>query len=203
VDLPEQADWPELDLLLSDGRPLVISVGRLEWIKGMETLIRALPLLSEDLRPYIVFIGADHGAGASLRKLADDIGVSQMCHFMGPQPRGRVLHAYRSAQACVISSHTEAFPAVPLEAMLAGTAVVTTRLPGLAGYAVEGVNCEMFTPGDETELSVKLGRVLSDDALRESLVRAGLVAAARFNWPGIARDYERLLARIVGGIEPA
>jgi len=198
VDLPQEDDWPEFDSLLGEDRPLVVSVGRLEWIKGMESLIRALPLLRQDLRPRVVFIGADHGAGKSLRELARDLGVGDSCNFVGAQSRGRVVHAYRRAQACVVASLTEAFPAVPLEAMLAGTALVTCKLPGITTYAVEGVNCEMFTAGDEKELAFKLTRVLSDAGLRNALVRAGVAAAARFSWPRVAREYERVLARLSG-----
>lgn len=201
ADLPEEAGWPELDSLLSEDRPLVVSVARLEWIKGMESLIRALPLLREDVRPQVLFIGADHGEGKSLRELARDTGVGELCHFVGAQSRGRVVHAYRRARACVVASHTEAFPAVPLEAMLAGTTLVTSRLPGISTYAVEGVNCEMFTAGDEKELAVKLTRVLSDGDLRDALVTAGLAAAARFSWPSVASEYELLLAGLSDATE--
>jgi glycosyltransferase involved in cell wall biosynthesis len=193
VDLPDEIGWREFDSLRSGGRPLVVSVGRLEWIKGMDTVIRSLPLIREALRPNVAFIGPDHGGGDSLRELAHRSGVGHLCHFLGAQSRGRVVHAYRSAEVCVVASHTEAFPAVPLEAMLAGTALVTSRLPGIRTYAVEGVNCEMFTAGDENELAVTLSRLLADADLRTTLATAGAAVARRFSWPSVAREYERLL----------
>jgi glycosyltransferase involved in cell wall biosynthesis len=198
VDLPPEADWPQFDSWLLQDRPLVVSVGRLEWIKGMDTLIRSLPQIREDLRPQVVFIGSDHGAGASLRELAKRMGVSDLCRFEGAQSRGRVVHAYRRAQVCVVASLTEAFPAVPLEAMLAGTALITSRLPGVESYAVEGKNCEMFTAGDEKELADKLSCLLVDHGLRNALVRGGSAAARRFSWPNVASQYERLLAGLSG-----
>lgn len=194
VGLPEAADWPELDSLRDQGRPLVISVGRLEWIKGLDTIIRSLHLLTMDQQPSVVFIGADHGAGNSLSALARDMGVGHLCHFVGQQSRGRVAQAYRRADVCVVASHTEAFPAVPLEAMFAGTALITTRLPGIAEYAREGVNCEMFTSGDERELASKLTLLLANPELRGTLAARGPAATARFSWPDIAREYERILA---------
>lgn len=202
VDLPDEADWPEFDSLLQNGQPLVLAVGRLEWIKGMETLIHALALIRQEVCPQVVFIGADHGAGRSLRELAHDIGVGGLCHFVGGQSRARVVHAYRKAQACVVASHTEAFPAVPLEAMLAGTALIVSRLPGVEGYAVEGVNCMMFKAGDERELATKLRRLLCDAQLRDALVTAGLATAARFKWSNVARQYEFLLAQLICPTDP-
>jgi glycosyltransferase involved in cell wall biosynthesis len=199
ADLPGDADWPEFDSLLGQGRRLVVSVGRLEWIKGLDSIIRSLSLLPDNLQPLVVFIGADHGAGTFLQKLARDTGVGHLCHFVGQQSRGRVGHAYRRADACVVASHTEAFPAVPLEAMLAGTAVITSRLAGMAAYAVEGVNCEMFKSGDEKELAAKLTRLLTYPHLRSTLVAGGLAAAARFTWPDIARQYELILAGLCDG----
>jgi glycosyltransferase involved in cell wall biosynthesis len=193
VHLPETADWPELDSLPNQGQPLVVSVGRLEWIKGLDTIIRSLPLLTTGQQPRVVFIGADHGAGNSLSRLARDLGVGHLCHFVGQQSRGRVVRAYRRADVCVVASHSEAFPAVPLEAMLAGTALITTRLPGIAEYAKEGVNCEMFTPGDEKELATKLTLLLAHPEFRGTLAGRGPAAAARFSWPDIAREYERIL----------
>ncbi len=197
VDLPEEEAWPLLDSLASEGRPLVVSVGRLEWLKGMDTLIRALPLIEDDLRPRVVFVGRDHGAGASLRRLAESLGVDDLCSFTGAQSRGRVARAYRSAQACVVASLTEAFPAVPLEAMLAGTALVSSRLPTIAAYAVEGTNCEMFTPGDEKELAVKLSRVLSNPDLRQRFAQEGSLVVRRFEWSSVAAEYEHLMADLV------
>jgi glycosyltransferase involved in cell wall biosynthesis len=194
VDLPADADWPELDSPVYQGRPLVVSVGRLEWIKGLDTLIRSLPLLRADLQPHVVFIGADHGAGKSLSELARRMGVDHLCRFVGHQSRARVARAYSRADVCVVASHTEAFPAVPLEAMLAGAALITTRLPGVSSYAEEGVNCEMFTSGDEKELGIKLTQLLTDPRLRDTLASRGRAAAARFNWPEIARQYEQILA---------
>ena len=197
VDLPEEEGWPLLDSLTSDGRPLVVCVGRLEWLKGMDTLIRALPLIEEELRPRVVFVGRDHGAGASLRGLAESLGVDDLCSFTGAQSRGRVARAYRSAHACVVASLTEAFPAVPLEAMLAGTALVSSRLPAIATYAVEGTNCEMFTPGDEKELAVKLARVLSNPDLRQRFAQEGPLVARRFEWSSVAAEYEQLFADLL------
>lgn len=196
VDLPDEADWPELDPLVESDRRLLVSVGRLEWIKGGDSLIHALRMMQANLRPEVLFIGRDHGEGQHLRELAHKSGIGDLCHFVGAQPRGRVARALRLADVCVVTSHTEAFPAVPLEAMLAGTAVVTSRLPSVQAYAREGVNCEMFTPGDEHELASKLARVLHEVRLQDKLVAGGLAAAACFRWPSVAGQYELLLDRL-------
>lgn len=199
VDLPDEVDWPKVDSLRSEDRPLVVSVGRLEWIKGMDTLVRSLPLIREDLRPNVAFIGRDHGAGDSLRELAQSLGVGHLCHFLGAHSRGRVVHAYRQADVCVVASYTEAFPAVPLEAMLAGTSLVTSRLPGITTYAVQGVHCEMFTAGDAKDLAAKLSRLLADADLRTSLVTAGSAVAKRFSWQSVANEYELQLVGLSQG----
>jgi glycosyltransferase involved in cell wall biosynthesis len=196
VALPDEVEWPELDAILNTGHPLVISVGRLEWIKGQETLIRAVGLLQEGSRPVVVFIGADHGAGRALRELAHKVKLGDLCHFMGQQLRGRIAYAYSKADACVVTSHTEAFPAVPLEAMVAGAAVITSRLPGMDSYAIDGTNCEMFAAGNDRELADKLEKVLRDSRLRATLTSAARLTATRFSWARVARDYEQILTEL-------
>jgi glycosyltransferase involved in cell wall biosynthesis len=197
VELPEELPWPELEELAGDSRPLLVSVGRLEWIKGMDTLIRAISLIPDERRPRVALIGPDHGAGGDLRGLAKELSVAHLCHFMGAQPRGRVVTAYRRALACVTTSHTEAFPAVPLEAMLAGTALITSDLPSIASYATDGSDCLMFTPGDEEQLAGRIEELIGDEGRRRELVDAAVDTARRFDWGSVSRAYGDLLDDLV------
>jgi glycosyltransferase involved in cell wall biosynthesis len=83
--------------------------------------------------------------------------------------------------------------------MLAGTSLVTSRLPGITTYAVEGVHCEMFTAGDAQELAVKVSRLLADAELRTALVTAGSAVAKRFSWQSVASEYELQLIGLTQG----
>lgn len=198
VELATAEPWPDLANIQKRGGHMIVCVGRLEWIKGFDTVVRAVPILDEKSRPQVVFIGADHGAKRDLETLAKRLGVDSFCHFVGLQTRGRVTAAYQAATVCVVASHTEAFPAVPLEAMAAGVPLVSTRLPGISSYAVDGKNCDMFCPGDPADLADVLRRILLDEGLRQERILAGRGASARYTWPTVADQYEQLFVSVIG-----
>src|SRR5256714_6784184 len=125
---------------------VVLFAGRLERLKGAETVIRALAILARDSTqpepPVLLVIGDDSHNGASesrlsggeparLEALAASLGIAGQGRFIGPvdQP---ALAAYLSlASVCVVPSYSESFGLVALEAAATGTPVVAAPLGGL------------------------------------------------------------------------
>src|SRR5207247_536757 len=109
--------------------PLLLYVGRLSPIKGLETLLESMTLL--DPRPSLVVVGGDqdeplNGRLAGLRALVSTLGLDEVVSFRGPQPQPRLQRFYSAADATVMPSYYESFGMVALEAMACGSPVIAS-----------------------------------------------------------------------------
>jgi glycosyltransferase involved in cell wall biosynthesis len=145
-------------------RPFFLYVGRLESIKGVETLFPAFAKRTEDL----VIVGSGSLA-ASLERRAS--GVPRV-HFAGWKSAAELDALYRDAIAVIVPTRGhEAFGLVAVEAFARGTPAVVRRFGALAELVVDGTNG--FTYTDERELEQALDRLANDAALRNALGREG------------------------------
>ncbi len=188
---------PSIACELAKGAYL-LGVGRLEELKGFDRSIRALALLRD--RGFVlrlVLAGRDTGRERSLRALAEDLGLSDAVSFLGEIPREQLAHCYSGASCVVVSSAFESFGLVTLEAMSRGVPVVASAVGGIPDVVKDAENGLLFPPGDVEAMVACIERVLSQPALRESLVRAGQATLTHFQWGEIAARYEAVYASCV------
>lgn len=150
----------------------VLFVGRLNTEKGLLTLVEAMARLV-DLDFDVTLAGWPTGDfDRRLTELANARGVLGRLHMIGPVPHGPLLFdLYREHDVFVLPSLSEGTPRVIGEAMAFGLPVVTTRaggIPDLVEHERTGLLC---TPGEASELAAALRRVLTEERLREDLVR--------------------------------
>jgi glycosyltransferase involved in cell wall biosynthesis len=111
--------------------PLLLFVGNLLPVKGVDVLIESLGRLHRSRVPFrCVCIGA----GPLKRKLIDQVeqhALSDRVHFFPPRPQGQLVEWYRAADLLVLPSRSEGIPNVLLEAMACGTPFVATRVGGV------------------------------------------------------------------------
>jgi glycosyltransferase involved in cell wall biosynthesis len=100
---------------------------------------------------------------------------------LGPRAHDAVLAAWRRCTVDVVpSTRLEAFGAVALEAIAAGTPVVASRHGGLPDVVVDGERGLLVPPGDAPALGAGLDRLLGDEGLRGRLAAGAAVRAKRF-----------------------
>ena len=185
--------------------PLVLYVGRIAPIKGLETLLDAVAHVrarGTALRLLIVGGEADEptdGHEAEIRQRADRLGLRDTVRFVGAQSQDLLRHYYVAADVTVLPSYYESFGMVALEAMACGSPVIGSRVGGLATTVRDGVTGFLVPDGDATALAERLESVVGDPDLRFRLGREGVQWAARHRWPcvgeAICREYARLEAR--------
>jgi D-inositol-3-phosphate glycosyltransferase len=187
--------------------PLLLYVGRLTPIKGIETLLGAVRLLTvekgrRDL--ILLVIGGDtdepeNGHVAFLRRRVDLLGLGGVVRFLGPQPQERLRLYYAAAHLTVMPSYYESFGMVALEAMACGSPVVASRVGGLTTTVRDGVTGFLVPDGDVHALADRLGHVLADPEMRQRLGREGVSWAAQHRWSCVAeavcREYAALVPR--------
>lgn len=156
----------------------LLSVGRIDARKGLETAIRALALLPA-ARLRVVGDG-DESTLAALRRLAADLGVGDRVTFAGFQEGDELAATYGAADAVLFPVvWDEPWGLVPLEAMARGALVVATGRGGSSEYLADGANALLHAAGDHEGLAAAVTRLAADDALRERLRQAGARTAAQ------------------------
>jgi glycosyltransferase involved in cell wall biosynthesis len=203
VDLEEYNCLPRKDafrkrLRIRDDRKILLTIGRLERIKGFQYLIEALPKVLEKVSVDLIVGGPEFNYGAQLRKLAKERKVDDHVVFYGPMNQKEKLEAMAAADAIVVPSLYEGFGIVLLEAMAAGKPVVATTT-GVAREVIrDGRNGFLIPPGDARTLAEKLCRLLTDNRLSSLISRQSRKAVKVFSWKTIAAEtlevYERCLS---------
>lgn len=197
------------DLGISPSVPVMVFVGRVDPIKGIETLLDASRLLAHDerleVKPLLLFVGGDlddlgrpQGPLAEVEHQAHRLGIAGQVRFLGSRPQEELPALYAAADVVAVPSRYESFGLVAVEAMACGTPVVASRVGGLT-FTVEEETSGLLVPmGSATALAGALSRVLLDPPLRAQMATQSRIAAERFGWPTVAASiihvYERLAA---------
>ena len=204
---PQAEARRELDIPARD--KMVLFVGRIEPLKGVDTLLQSLKLLREsgEMPPHLCLsiIGGDpakpretrHAELEKLMGLRDDLGLSDLVTFLGRRAQETLHCYYASADVVVMPSHHESFGMVALEAMACGTPVIASAVGGLAELVRDGDTGYLVPDRDPAAMSECLRRLLSDTELRARLGRQAADHANGYSWSNITRQmvelYERTL----------
>lgn len=189
--------------LALDAERILLFVGRLTPIKGLDTLLRALAALKADglaaTRLRLLVVGGtkgDAGDSARLRRAAQDLGVDAWVDLRGPQPQDVLPDYYAAADLCVMPSRHESFGMVALEAMACGVPVIASRVGGLAFTVQDRATGVLVPEGDASALAGAVRDLLRDEPRRRVLGAQAVDWARRFAWPVIARSVGDLYAEL-------
>jgi D-inositol-3-phosphate glycosyltransferase len=186
----------ELDL---GDEAILLYVGRIQPLKGLELAIRALDQLRHALErpPLLLVVGGASGTSGDLelerlRVLAADLGVEDHVRFCGPQPHHRLPTYYRAAEALLVCSYSESFGFAALEAHACGLPVVGTPVGALSHVVLDGRSGFLLDERDPALLAARLKTILSDQLLAEGFSDAARASVAPYTWPRAADDFLEL-----------
>ncbi len=172
-----------------DGAPLLLFFGRLEWEKGVQDLIAALPRIRRAHRGTRLVVAGEGTHREWLAEQARKHKVRRAVDFVGHLPDRELAAVLAAVDAVVLPSRYEPFGIVALEAAAAGTPLVASTAGGLGEVVLDGVTGLSFGAGDVEGLARAVRSVLAD---RPSAVRRARAAKARlgtdFDWSRIASD---------------
>jgi len=191
-------------------QPVVLFVGRVDPIKGIDTLLSAFAPLERDPhlspKPLLLFVGGDldpsgapTGPLAAVAAQARAMGVADRIRFVGSRPQDELPRYYRAADLVAVPSRYESFGLVAVEAMACGTPVVASRVGGLTFTVEEGSSGLLVPPGSADALADAVALLLRDHRCRRVLAAGALRAARRFAWPEVARSVHDVYARLAAG----
>lgn len=182
----------------SDDAMVLMAVGSLKPIKGVDILLRAVaPVMQKHAHVHLVLVGEGPDRTA-LKSLARELGIADRVLLLGL--RDDVDALLRAADALVLASRTEALPTVVLEAMATGLPVVATNVGGIPEMVEHDRSGILVAPEDVAALGAAIERIVVDGALRRTLgLRGRQIVESRFRIETMCESrmafFEELLAR--------
>lgn len=206
--IPEDEAKEAIGVPKEDG--VLLFVGRIEALKGIDVLLHALALMKQQgvfaTHPhYLAIIGGDpDGSNQSLttemariKELCKELGIGDLVVFLGKRDQETLPYYYSAAEVLIMPSHYESFGLVALEAMACGTPVVASQIGGLGFLVQDGVTGYVVPDGDPLLLSQKLTQLIQNPDLLNRLGNQAAEYALNYRWENITQQilevYHQLL----------
>ncbi|MFN7900158.1 MAG: glycosyltransferase family 4 protein [Synechococcaceae cyanobacterium] len=159
--------------------PDLLYVGRIEPIKGVDNLLRAVAQLHHQGRPAtLLCVGSIKSSyEQELRTQMKQLQIETAVQFSPPVPRSKLGNLYQNCLILVVPSLSEPQATVILEGMAAGCAIVASKTGGNEMMLDHGISGLLFPSDDVAALTRCLGQLLDNSSAREEL---GAAAMQRF-----------------------
>jgi D-inositol-3-phosphate glycosyltransferase len=207
---PRPAGECKARLGLRPEQKLVLFVGRIEPLKGVETLLQAMARLRQqgvcECEQMCLSIiggqpsdspGARNAELERLKELRGALGIADMVTFLGPRDQDALPDYYAAAEVVIMPSHYESFGMVALEAMACGTPVIASEVGGLAFLVKDGETGFHVPDREPMLLADRICAIITDPILRLELGQQASAHAQAYGWPVIANQivavYEAVL----------
>lgn len=218
VRLPKEAAQAAIGV--PPGHRMLLFVGRIEPLKGIDNILRACAQLQETepdvlKKVCMCVIGGDVEGDppepemARLMALRDELKLGEHVTFLGARDQDMLHYYYNAAEALIMPSDYESFGMVALESMACGTPVIASEVGGLAFLVQDGVNGLHVPTREPAALADRIRTILTDEDKQAEMSRAAYHIAQEYGWPVIADRLMRVFgeaacecARIETGVVP-
>ena len=196
---PRGARWA----LDAGPEPLLLFVGRIQPLKGLDVAVRALAAVRrQDARLWVVGGASGQDGDRYLRTVVDlahQLGVASRVRFIPPLPHHLLSTYYRAADVCLVPSRSESFGLVALEAAACGVPVVASAVGGLRTLIEHGRTGHLVEGRDPADYAAWIDLVLSDPVLHRRLSVSAAARARIYTWSTSAARLRRLYADLAVG----
>ncbi len=187
-----------------NGGKIVLFVGRVEPLKGIDRLLMAMPILDTGRDLRLVVVGGDDDSQPEkerLQSLARNLNIQDTVTFVGPVRQEDLPLYYSAADVCVIPSYYESFGLVALESLACGTPVVATRVGGMESVVRQGQNGYLVKDNAPIRLADSIAALLSKPGAPADSADSIRASVGRFSWSNVAEamagEYTAVLGKRV------
>ena len=167
-----------------NGEGIVLFVGRINPLKGIDNLVRAMTYLKRQ-RPKLIIIGGDEQSQPEverLERLSRSLHMRDSVAFHGLVKQETLPYFYSAADLCVVPSYYESFGLVVLESLACGTPVVATKVGCVESVIRQGETGYVVNDNVPRHLADKIALLLSNSRSPDS-IRASV---NRYSWSNVA-----------------
>jgi D-inositol-3-phosphate glycosyltransferase len=190
---------------LNGGR-IVLFVGRVEPLKGIDRLLQAISGLSAGPGLTLLVVGGDEEGQPEMERLRDlsrSLEIEDAVNFVGAVPQEDLPLYYSAADVCVVPSHYESFGLVALESMACGTPVVATRVGSMESVVSHGRNGYLVKDNAPVNLADAIAALTSSPVAQNDSADSIRRSIAEYDWAYIAEameeEYRRVLSDTASG----
>lgn len=181
-----------------DGKKNILFVGRLEFRKGLNYLVKAYLQIKQEIPNSRLIVV---GPGTRLRKRYEKWVRRNRLEdvvFVGYATYEDLPRYYKTADIfCAPATSGESFGIVLLEAMAVGKPIVATNIDGYARVVTDGEDGVLVPPKDNKRLAQALLSLMSDDTLRQQMGAKGKLKAREYSWEDIAQRVLDYYVRVI------
>jgi D-inositol-3-phosphate glycosyltransferase len=183
-----------------DHQKVLLFVGRMDPLKGLEQLLTALTYMDGEKPPLLIIVGGDaHSQGQvqALKSMAKELNIEDRVTFAGSVAQSRLPLYYSASDVCAIPSYYESFGMVALESLACGTPIVATNVGGMKNIIRHGEMGRIVSDNSPHNLAGEISELIyqPEDEARHIKTRRDTIAD--FGWATIADkilgEYNRLL----------
>jgi len=182
-----------------DGEKVILFIGRIEPLKGIDQMLRALTYITDKETLRVMIVGGDeHSQDVvhALQKMARELHIEEHVSFIGLAAQERLPLFYSAADICVIPSYYESFGMVALESLACGTPLVATDVGAMRHIIRSNEAGRIAIDNSPRQLASKISELLSQTKNQEQHIKTRRALAAEFSWVHITdmilREYDKV-----------
>ena len=158
-----------------DNKNLIMTVARLEEVKGLDILIKACSELKKQGVYFTCFIIGGGSQKKYLGQIIDELYLNDKVRLLGSKTYDEVLDLISEATVVVLPSRSEGIPNALIEAMALKIPVVGSNIGGVPELIEDGNSGFLVKPGNALQLTEKIKILLSDISLRKTFAENGFI----------------------------
>ncbi len=169
---------------------IILFVGRIEPLKGIDQLLKAMSYLPNIQRVRLIIIGGDEHSQYELdrlQKLSGELHIQDSVTFLGLIKQEQMPYFYSAADVCVIPSYYESFGLVALESLACGTPVVATDVGDLKNIIRQGKTGYVVIDNAPPHLAGKIALLLAKPSGDTRFALSIRSSVSRFGWANVAK----------------
>jgi D-inositol-3-phosphate glycosyltransferase len=179
---------------------IVLFVGRIEPLKGIDSIIYAIKILLEknaDIKVCLWIVGGNTSEEIDkwstelkkLEKIRRLLNISTAVKFVGRKHQQDLPDYYNASKLVVMPSHYESFGITALEAMACGVPVITTDVTGVSDLFDKKHQTMITSANNPLMLADKMRNLLTDEQAYEKASRQVYTKVQDLSWEHVARRF--------------
>jgi len=197
IDIADQLDESSIKDEAAHGK-CILSVGRLESVKGVQYLIRAMKRVHDNIPDARLIIIGNGQERAMLEALSIQLGIQKNVQFVGKVPHEKVLSFMQQADVFVLPSLSEGFPMVIIEALACGLPVVASGVGGVPEIITNEANGYLVKAKDTESIADNILLLLQDEKLRKKISDNNKQLVKKYTWENVITRLEKIYELSIG-----
>ncbi len=183
---------------ISSAKNIIVYSGSFASWKGVETLVKAAPLIKTD-GIKVLLIGGSGDDYVTIHNLVMEKKISSIVHLTGYIDKQQLIDLLHCSDIGIVSNTvTEegaryTSPIKLFEYMACGLPLIVSDLPAMREIVSENRNCLFYPPENEKMLAQKIDMLFSDRKIMQNMSERNLSDAKNFSWDAKAQKIKKFL----------